>query len=64
MDFSIAGSVLSQFSFMNAPQVLLTFCDYVSKIRIIEFEVYLKKLNTCIIGLNNSSNLSRGFILK
>ena len=64
MDFSIAESVLSQFSFMNTPQILLTFCDYVSKTRINDFEVYLKKLNTCIIGLNNSSNLSRGFILK
>lgn len=54
MDFSIAESVLSQFSFMNTPQILLTFCDYVSKTRINDFEVYLKKLNTCIIGLNNS----------
>lgn len=64
MDFSIAESVLSQFSFMNTPQILLTFCDYVSKTRINDFEVYLKKQNACIIGLNNSSNLSRGFILK
>lgn len=64
MDFSIAESLLSQFSFMNTPQILLTFCDYVSKSRIIEFESYLKKLNAFIIGFNNSSNLSRGFILK
>ena len=64
MDFSIAESVLSQFSFITKPKILLTFCDYVSKIRINDFEVYLKNLNTCIIGLNNSSNLSRGFILK
>ena len=64
MDFSIAESVLSQFSFITKPKILLTFCDYVSKTRISDFEVYLKKLNTCIIGLNNSSNLSRGFILK
>ena len=64
MDFSIAESVLSQFSFITKPKILLTFCDYVSKTRINDFEVYLKKLNTCIIGLNNSSNLSRGFILK
>ncbi len=64
MDFSIAESLLSQFSFMNTPQILLTFCDYVSKSRIIEFESYLKKLNAFIIGFNNSSNFSRGFILK
>ena len=64
MDFSVAESVLSQFSFITKPKILLTFCDYVSKIRINDFEVYLKNLNTCIIGLNNSSNLSRGFILK
>ena len=64
MDFSIAGSVLSQFSFITKPKILLTFCDYVSKTRINDFEVNLKKLNTYIIGLNNSSNLSRGFILK
>ena len=64
MEFSIVESVLSQFSFMNTPQILLTFCDYVSKSRIIEFESYLKKLNASIIGFNNSSNLSRGFILK
>ena len=64
MDFSIAESVLSQFSFMNTPQILLTFCDYVSKTRINDFEFYHKKQNACIIGLNNSSNLSRGFILK
>ena len=64
MDFSIAESILSQFSFMNTPQILLTFCDYVSKTRIIEFESYLKKLNAFIIGFNNSFNLCRGFILK
>lgn len=64
MDFSIAESVLSQFSFITKPKILLTFCDYVSKTRINDFEVYLKKQNACIIGLNNSSNLSRGFILK
>ena len=64
MDFYIAESVLSQFSFITKPKILLTFCDYVSKTRINDFEVYLKKLNTCIIGLNNASNLSRGFILK
>ena len=64
MDFSIAESVLSQFSFITKSKLLLTFCDYVSKTRISDFEVYLKKLNTCIIGLNNFSNLSRGFILK
>ena len=64
MEFSIVESVLSQFSFMNSRQILLTFCDYVSKSRIIEFESYLKKLNASIIGFNNSSNLSRGFILK
>ena len=64
MDFSIAGAVLSQFSFITNPKILLTFCDYVSKTRINDFEVYLKKENACIIGLNNSSNLSRGFILK
>ena len=64
MEFSIVESVLSQFSFMNTPQIILTFCDYVSKSRIIEFESYFKKLNASIIGFNNSSNLSRGFILK
>lgn len=64
MDFSIAESVLSQFSFITKPKILLTFCDYVSKTRINGFEIYLKKQNACIIGLNNSSNLSRGFILK
>ena len=64
MDFYIAESVLSQFSFITKPKILLTFCDYVSKTRINDFEVYLKKQNACIIGLNNSSNLSRGFILK
>jgi flagellar biosynthesis GTPase FlhF len=64
MEFSIVESVLSQFSFMNTPKILLTFCDYVSKSRIIEFESYLKNLNASIIGFNNSPNLSRGFILK
>ncbi|MCI6826695.1 MAG: hypothetical protein MR937_05195 [Spirochaetia bacterium] len=64
MDFYIAESVLSQFSFITKPKILLTFCDYVSKTRINDFEFYLKKQNACIIGLNNSSNLSRGFILK
>ena len=64
MDFSIAKSVLSQFSFITKPKILLTFCDYVSKTRINEFESYLKKLNASIIGFNNSSNLSGGFILK
>ena len=64
MDFSIVESVLSQFSFITKPKILLTFCDYVSKTRINDFEVNLKKQNACIIGLNNSSNLSRGFILK
>ena len=64
MDFYIAESVLSQFSFITKPKILLTFCDYVSKTRINDFEVNLKKQNACIIGLNNSSNLSIGFILK
>ena len=64
MDFSIAESILSQFSFITTPQILLTFCDYVSKTRTTDFEAYLKKKNASIIGLNNSSNLSRGFILK
>lgn len=64
MEYSVAKSVLVQFSFITIPKVLLTFCDYVSKARINDFEVYLKKQNACIIGLNNSSNLSRGLILK
>ena len=64
MEFSVAESLLSQFNFIISPQVLLTFCDYVSKARINDFEDYLKKLNTKIIGFNNSSYLTRGFILK
>lgn len=64
MDFSVVKSVLSQFSFITAPQVLLTFCDYVPKTRTNDFEDYLNKLNAKIIGFNNSSYLTRGFILK
>ena len=64
MEFAVAKSVLSQFSFITTPQILLTFCDYVSKTRKKDFEDYLKKLNAKIIGFNNSSYLTRGFILK
>lgn len=64
MDFSVVKSVLSQFSFITIPQVLLTFCDYVPKTRTNDFEDFLNNLNAKIIGFNNSSYLTKGFILK
>ena len=64
MDFSVVDTVLSQFSFITSPQVILTFCDYAPKTRIRDFEKYLIKSKTTVIGFNNSSYLTRGFNLK
>ncbi len=67
MDFSVAEDTISLFNNMTTPQspkVLLTFCDYVKKTRINDFEELLNKLNAEVIGFNTAAYLHRGLILK
>lgn len=67
MDFSVAENVLSRFSFIESPKIILTFCDYVSKKRINDFDntlTQLNQLNAKVIGLNGSFYLNKGLVLK
>nr|MCR5762428.1 hypothetical protein [Treponema sp.] len=67
MDFSVAENTISLFNNMTSPlspKVLLTFCDYVKKAKVRDFEGLLNKLNVQVIGFNMSAYLHRGLIMK
>ena len=60
MDYEVVKKILDQYHFFNAFNIILTFCDFVSKERIESFSSFISNHKGKLIGINKSWNLNRG----